>query len=137
MAHPEGPLRGQAPGPAADQGEDLPHRLRGPAGSVTAILPEDGSEDRARELLRNAALAYQGYDNPAGASFKVGKVRPAIPVTGPFPPARGMLQARNVLGARELAALWHPLGGGDQLAGVPRSGARMLHPPARAGSGGA
>ena len=32
MAHQEGPLRGQAPGPAADQGEDLPHRLRGPAG---------------------------------------------------------------------------------------------------------
>ena len=104
---------------------------------IIAILPEDGSEDRARELLRNAALAYRGYDNPAGASFKTGKIRPAIPVTEPFPPARGMLQARNVLGARELAALWHPLGGGDQLAGVPRSGARVLHPTARAGSSGA
>ena len=104
---------------------------------IIAVLPQDGSEDRARELLRNAALAYQGYDNPAGASFKAGKVRPAIPVTEPFPPARGLLQARNVLGARELAALWHPLGGGDQLAGVPRSGARVLHPTARAGSGGA
>ena len=104
---------------------------------VTAILPGDGAEDRARELLRNAALAYRGYDNPAAARFKAGKVRPAIPVTEPFPPAWGLLQARNVLGARELAALWHPLGGGDQLAGVPRSGARVLHPTARAGSGGA
>ncbi len=104
---------------------------------VTAILPGDGAEDRARELLRNAALAYRGYDNPAAARFKAGKVRPAIPVTEPFPPAWGLLQARNVLGARELAALWHPLGGGDQLAGVPRSGARVLHPTAKAGSGGA
>ena len=88
---------------------------------VIAVLSEHGDERRAREMLRNAALAYQGYDNPAGASFKAGKVRPVIPETEPFPPARGMWQSRNVLGVRELASLWHPLGSGNQPAGVTRS----------------
>ena len=73
---------------------------------VTAVLSEHGGERRAREMLRNAALAYQGYDNPAGASFKAGKVRPVIPETEPFPPARGLWQCRNILGVRELASLW-------------------------------
>ena len=103
---------------------------------VTAVLSEHGDERRAREMLRNAALAYQGYDNPAGASFKAGKVRPVIPEMEPFPPARGMWQSRNVLGVRELASLWHPLGSGNQLAGVPRSGSRILSPSARAVSEG-
>ena len=104
---------------------------------VIAVLSEHGDEGRAREMLRNAALAYQGYDNPAGASFKTGKVRPVIPETEPFPPARGMWQSRNVLGVRELASLWHPLGGGNQVAGVTRSGSRILSPSARAVSEGA
>ena len=104
---------------------------------VTAILSEHGVESRARELLRNAASAYKHYDNPAGASFKVSKVRPAIPIAEPLPAARGLLQSRNVLGVRELAALWHPLGAGDELPMVARSGARVLFPSARSASGGA
>ena len=48
-----------------------------------------------------------------------------------------MFQGRNVLGVRELAALWHPLGAGDQLPTVPRSGARVLYPSAKTASGGA
>ena len=104
---------------------------------VVAVLSEHGDERRAREMLRNAALAYRGYDNPAGASFKSGKVRPVIPETEPFPPSRGMWQSRNVLGVRELASLWHPLGSGNQLAGVARAGSRMLSPSARAVSEGA
>ena len=104
---------------------------------VIAVLSEHGDERRARDMLRNAALAYQGYDNPAGASFKAGKVRPIIPETEPFPPARGMWQPRNVLGVRELASLWHPLGSGNQLAGVPRAGSKILSPSARAVSEGA
>ena len=103
---------------------------------VIAALSEHGDEGRAREMLRNAALAYQGYDNPAGASFKAGKVRPVIPETEPFPPARSMWQSRNVLGVRELASLWHPLGSGNQPAGVTRSGSRILSPSAKATSAG-
>ena len=101
---------------------------------VTAVLPEHGTEGRAKELLRNAAAAY---DNMAGTRFKATRVRPAIPATEPWPPRRGMFQARNVLGVRELASLWHPLGGGDDLPMVRRSGARALLPSARGVSGGA
>ena len=104
---------------------------------VTAILSEHGTEGRARELLRNVASAYSHYNNPAGASFRATKVRPALPLTEPMPPARGLLQSRNVLGVRELAALWHPLGAGDELPMVARSGARVLFPSARSVSAGA
>ena len=104
---------------------------------VTAVLSQHGTESRARELLRNVASAYRGYDNPAGASFKAGKVRPAVPATEPWPPRRGMFQSRNVLGGREAAALWHPLGAGDDLPMVARSGARVLFPSAKGVAGGA
>ena len=89
---------------------------------VIAVLSEHGDERRAREMLRHAALAYQGYDNPAGASFRAGKVRPVLPETEPFPPARGMWQSRNVLGVRELASLWHPLGSGTSRRECPAAG---------------
>ena len=105
---------------------------------MTAILSEHGTEGRARELLRNVASAYSHYNNPAGASFRATKVRPAVvPDTEPSPPGRGLFQGRDVLGVRELAALWHPLGAGDQLPMVARSGARTLFPSSRNGSGGA
>ena len=104
---------------------------------VTAVLSEHGTENRARELLRNVASAYGHYNNPAGASFRATKVRPAVPMTEPLPPVRGLLQGRNVLGVRELAALWHPLGAGDQLPMVARTGAKALFPSSRNGSGGA
>ena len=104
---------------------------------VTAVLSAHAYEQRARELLRNVASAYRGYDNSAGASFKATRVQPTAPVTEPFPPAPGMFQARNVLGVREAASLWHPLGGGDDLPMVARSGARVLFPSARGVAGGA
>ena len=104
---------------------------------IIAVLPEHGTENRAKDLLRHAALAYQGYDNPAGARFKAGKVRPVLPVTEPTAPVSGLLRARNVLGARELAALWHPLGAGNPLASVQRSGSRVLYPSANADAQGA
>ncbi len=104
---------------------------------VTAILSEHGAENRARELLRNVAAAYSHYNNPAGASFRATKVRPAIPVTEPLPPARSLLACRNVLGVRELASLWHPLGAGDALPMMARAGAKALFPSSRNGSAGA
>ena len=104
---------------------------------VTAVLSEHGTEGRARELLRNVSSAYSHYNNPAGASFRATRVRPALPIAEPQPPHRGLLQSRNVLGVRELAALWHPLGAGDELPMVARSGARVLFPSARSVSAGA
>ena len=104
---------------------------------VTAILSEHGTEARAKELLRNVASAYGHYNNPAGASFRATKVRPAVPDTEPSPPRRDLLAGRDVLGVRELASLWHPLGAGDQLPMVARTGAKVLFPSSRNGSGGA
>ena len=108
---------------------------------ITAILPDGGpdggDEERARALLRNAAAAYSNYNNLAGASFKATRVQPVLPATEPWPPSRGMLQARNVLCSRELAALWHPLGGGDDLPMVGRAGARALLPSPRSVAQGA
>ena len=104
---------------------------------ITAILPDGGTEDRAKELLRNAAAAYGNYNNLAGASFKATKIKPVLPATDPWPPSRGVFQARNVLCSRELAALWHPLGGGDDLPMVGRAGARTLMPSPRSVAQGA
>ncbi len=98
---------------------------------VTAILPPDGREERARKLLDNVAAAYRHYDNAAGARFRVGKVRPAIPDAGVSPPRRGFLQSRNVLDVREAASLWHPPGPGDDMPLVERSGSKVLLPSAR------
>ncbi len=98
---------------------------------VTAVLPPDGREERARKLLDNVAAAYRHYDNAAGARFRVGKVRPAVPDPGVNPPSRGLLQSRNVLGVREAATLWHPPGPGDDMPLVERSGSKVLLPSAR------
>ena len=98
---------------------------------VTAVLPPDGREERARKLLDNVAAAYRHYDNAAGGRFRVGKVRPAVPDAVVNPPRRGLLQSRNVLGVREAAALWHPPGPGDDVPLVERSGSKVLSPSAR------
>ena len=95
---------------------------------ITAILPKHSPEGRAEELLHNVTAAYRHYDNAAGARFKDGKVRPVEPTIELEPPRRGLLQSRNVLGVREVAALWHPPGGGDEMPMVRRSGAKVLLP---------
>ena len=95
---------------------------------LVAVLPEHGTESRAKDLLRHSVQSYQGYDNNAGARFKAGKVRPVIPAAEPTAPAPDMFRSRNALGVRELAALWHPLGAGNPLASVHRSGPRVLYP---------
>ena len=103
---------------------------------VTAILPPAGTEERARALLAPAIAAYRHYDHPAGARFKVGKVRPVLPEPSLEPSPPGFFGRRSVLGVREVAALWHPPGAGDETPLVGRSGAKVLHPDARsAGSG--
>ena len=105
---------------------------------VTAIMPGDTRPQRAAELLEPVAAAYRHFDNPAGARFKVGKVRPVVPDPDMLHPAGpGLFGGRSVLGVREAAALWHPPGAGDETPLVERSGARGLTPSARGVRGGA
>ena len=105
---------------------------------VTAILPPDTMPQRAGELLGPVAAAYRHYDNPAGARFKVGKVRPTATDPSMLHPAGpGLFGKRSVLGVREVACLWHPPGAGDETPLVERSGARTLSPSAKGVRGGA
>ena len=104
---------------------------------VTAILPAGGKAERARELLEPVSAAYRHYDHPAGARFKVGKVRPVLPTPSLEPAPPGLFGRRGVLGVREVAALWHPPGAGDETPLIERSGARALPPVARSVAGGA
>ena len=105
---------------------------------VTAVLPADTGQQRARELLGTVAAAYRGYDNPAGARFKGSRDRPAVPdpqVLHPSGP--GLFRKRSVIGVREAACLWHPPGARDETPLVARAGAKVLLPTARSVSGGA
>ena len=105
---------------------------------VTAILPPQGTAERASGLLDSVAAAYRHYDHPAGARFKVGKVRPVAATNASLHPSGpGLLGGRSVLGVREAAALWHPPGAHDETPLVARSGAKALVPSARGVKGGA
>ena len=105
---------------------------------VTAVLPDDTGQQRAGELLGPMGAAYRHFDNPAGARFKVGKVRPVMPDPSLLHPAGpGLFGRRSVLGVREVAALWHPPGAGDETPLVERSGSKGLIPSARGIRGGA
>ncbi len=98
---------------------------------VTAILPLQSPMDRGRELLDPVASAYRHYDNPAGARFRVGRIRPVTPVAELHPSGPGLFRGRSILGVREAACLWHPPGAGDETPLVERSGARVLPASAR------
>ena len=105
---------------------------------VTAILPQDAGPARARGILDRAAAAYRHYDHPAGARFRVSRVRPAVPVADAMHPAGpGLFGRRSVLGVREVASLWHPPGARDETPLVERSGARALIPSAKGTRAGA
>ena len=105
---------------------------------VTAVLPPDTGPKRAAELLGRVASAYRHYDHPAGARFKVGKVRAVLHDPAMMhPTGPGLFGSRSILGVREIACLWHPPGAGDETPLVERSGARVLMPSARGVRGGA
>ena len=104
---------------------------------LTAILPEGADADRANELLGPVAAAYRHYDNPAGARFRVSKLRPVVPGAHLHPTGPGLFGGRSVLGVREAAGLWHPPGSRDETPLVTRAGSRALLPSARGTSGGA
>ena len=105
---------------------------------VVAVLPGDAGARRAEELLGQVAAAYRHYDNSAGARLRVGRVRPVMPdAEALHPSGPGLFGGRSVLGVREVAALWHPPGGRDEMPLVERSGARALIPSARGVRGGA
>ncbi len=103
---------------------------------VTAILPREGTKERARDLLGRVVAAYHHYDHPVGARFKDGRIRPVLPEPSIEPSPPGFFGKRSALGVREVAALWHPPGARDETPLVGRSGAKVLHPDAKsAGSG--
>ena len=105
---------------------------------VTAVLPPGGTAERARGLLAPVAAAYRHYDHPAGAGFKVSRVRSAaVPNVSLHPAGPGLFGGRSVLGVREAAAMWHPPGAHDETPLVARSGAKALIPSARGVRGGA
>ena len=105
---------------------------------VTAIMPDDTGRERTEELMRRVAAAYRHFDNPAGARFKVSKVRPVAPAPENLhPTGPGLFGRRSVLGVREAACLWHPPGAGNETPLVERSGARALSPSAKGVRGGA
>ena len=102
---------------------------------VTAVLPPEAGPKRAKELLDPVAVAYRHYDNPAGARLKAGTARPALPTANLHPAGPGLFGKRSVLGVREVAALWHPPGAGDETPLVERSGPGCCSP--RRGESGA
>ena len=104
---------------------------------VIAVLPDSTRPQRAKELLGAVAAAYRHFDHPAGARFKVGNARPVVPLANLHPAGPGLFGRRSVLGIREVAALWHPPGAGDETPLVERSGARALLPSAKGVRGGA
>ena len=96
---------------------------------VTVILPSGDRQKRAEEVLHRVAAAYRHYDNPAGASFTVGEIRPAPVLNAGLEPAiPGFFGRRSVIGVREAAALWHPPSPGDETPLIERSGSRALVP---------
>ena len=101
------------------------------------MLPDSTRPQRAGELLGAVAAAYRHFDHPAGARFKVSKVQPLVPLMNLHPAGAGLFGKRSVLGVREVAALWHPPGSGDETPLVERSGSRALLPSARGVRGGA
>ena len=102
------------------------------------VVPAGTGPQRAGELLGKVAAAYRHFDNPAGARFKVSRVRPVMPDPEMLHPAGpGLLGGRSVLGVREATCLWHPPGAGDETPLVERSGARALSPSAKGVRGGA
>ncbi len=97
---------------------------------VVAILPAGADLGRAKQLLEPVADAYRRYDHPAGARFEAGKLQRWLPQTPALAPAQPRwFRSPTVLGVRELAALWHPPGAGDETYEVGRSGAKALPPP--------
>ncbi len=104
---------------------------------VIAVLPEATRSQRAEELLGAVAAAYRHFDHPAGARFKVSRIRPLVPLVNLHPAGPRLLGKRSVLGVREAAALWHPPGAGDETPLLERSGSRALLPSAKGVRGGA
>ena len=98
---------------------------------LTAILPEDSPEERARELLSGVVDAYRQYDNPAGSRIKVGRIRHRVP----NPSLKSLHVERfgqyGILGAREVAAMWHLPVNQDKVPRMERGGAKLIPAPSQ------
>ncbi len=94
---------------------------------LVAIVPEKDGRRRAGEILSQVTTAYRQYDNASGAKFDAGKLELAPQEFG-LELRGGMFSNRSVLGVREVASLWHPLGSKDEAPQVDRAGAKILVP---------
>ena len=103
---------------------------------LVAVVPENDGRRRAGELLSHMATAYGQYNNPVGATVATGKLGPAPDDVRPTVKG-GMFAKRHVLGVREVASLWHPLGSKDEAPQVSRAGAKVLPPSTNALNSGA
>jgi hypothetical protein len=98
---------------------------------LTAVIPEGRDPRVAENLLQPLATAYHHYDLASGNRFKDGKLLGGVPQDPLALSGRKPWQGRSVLNTRELATLWHPPRGGDEVPLLERTGARYLHPLAR------
>ena len=108
---------------------------------ITAILGPGAPERRGEALLHAAVSAYRNYDNPLGSRFEAGKIVEGAPdadallessASSANPSLRSFFsgtQKPSVLGAREIAALWHPPGYSDDVHPVARAGSKNLPAP--------
>ena len=98
---------------------------------LTAIVPEEADSRSADNLLHPLATAFHHYDHASGNSFRDGGLRAGPPEDPLAMVAQRPWRRRSVLNTREVATLWHPPRGGDEVPLLERSGARSIHPLAR------
>ena len=106
-----------------------------------AIVGNEATASRARELLEPVVGAYRSFDNPLGCRFAVGELTELSGASaednfiifenekrrrGIFSPPGG---GKGVVGVREVAALWHLPGESANVEGLERAGSRRLPVP--------
>ena len=110
---------------------------------VVRVYPHEGEEELALEGMEKLLDCLRSFDDPAGNSWEAGSVRrwngedvyQGHSLRHPFLGGRlnlGWLDSRrarkSALSAREVASLWHPPLGTDEMASMERTAAGTLVP---------
>ena len=109
---------------------------------VVAVLPPGGRAERAEQLISEVVNAYRSFDVYGKRSLSPGLLRAMEPTEGliPIVPPRRwweLTTRTHILGANELAALWHLPGSDDGVTVVRRAGSVDLPPTSTNLGGGA
>lgn len=115
---------------------------------LIAVVNGESLPSRPRELLEPAVAAYRSFDNPLGCRFSVGELVqvPAGTLNGSLlsfekdgrkrglfnPPEQ---RGQEIVGVREVAALWHLPGESARVGGLERAGSRRIPLPKALHSG--